>query len=178
MLVHVFSNAIPNKLLWIFVIIFVPFGAIIYYFVIKRNFTPGVYAPPGYQTSQNPPVTSYTPAPVPTPESIQPSFTLSEATLPPTPAPLIAQAPVVSEASIPDPVVPAPVVPMSPAPIAVAPAPETPMPVAPAPAVSPPVAPVADPLAMASPIASTPAPTPSPEPATPAPMPPTQPPTA
>lgn len=163
MLVHVFSNAIPNKLLWIFVIIFVPFGAIIYYFVIKRNFTPGVYAPPGYQTSQNPPVTSYTPAPVPTPESIQPSFTLSEAALPPTPAPLIAQAPVV---------------PMSPAPIAVAPAPETPMPVAPAPAVSPPVAPVADPLAMASPIASTPAPTPSPEPATPAPMPPTQPPTA
>ena len=166
MLVHVFSNAIPNKLLWIFVIIFVPFGAIIYYFVIKRHFTPGVYAPPGYQTPQNPPVASYAPAPIPTPESIQPSFTLSEAALPPAPTPFIAQTPVVSEASVPVPVAPTPVVfaPIEPV-------------VAPAPVVSTPVAPVADPLAMVSPAAPTSAPTPSLEPATPAPMPPTQPPT-
>gem|GEM_PF-5438428 len=39
MLVHAISKPIPNKVLWILVIVLLsPIGAIVYYFSIKRHF--------------------------------------------------------------------------------------------------------------------------------------------
>ena len=41
MLIHAISKPIPNKVLWILIIFFLNLlGAIIYYFVIRKNFNP------------------------------------------------------------------------------------------------------------------------------------------
>ncbi len=38
MLIHAFSNPIADKGVWILVLFLVPFGFLIYYFVVKRNY--------------------------------------------------------------------------------------------------------------------------------------------
>jgi hypothetical protein len=104
MLVHIFSNPIPNKLLWILVVVFLsPIGAIVYYFAIKRTYQSG-----GWAMNQNPSSTSawYPPSNpmppqtlVPPPSQFPTEFTLStppvSIPLSPNNTPVVVEAPVV-----------------------------------------------------------------------------------
>ena len=103
MLVHIFSNPIPNKLLWILVVAFLsPIGAIVYYFAIKRTYQNGGV------TNQNPPSSTsgvcLTPTPilpqtpVPPPSQFPTEFTLS--TPPVSIPPSLSNIPVVTEAPL------------------------------------------------------------------------------
>ena len=155
MLMHAFSHPIPNKVVWIVVILLLsPLGSIVYYFVVKRSYgqtgSPGSTLPPA--PSGNPFAPQWTP-PAPT-ITITPTSPVAPVAPAPT-APVAPTMPVNQVNPAPQPVATAPVASVTPpAPVAPSVAPVAPAPVTPIAPVMP-MAPV-----VPAPVAPAPAPTP------------------